>query len=77
MKSTSHFLPQSSVSKIRFKFRRQFQLLTQIRFLTTFRVEGSIISIGNNTTDTIIRRSLMYSRKCRTKNGLLRNSGIN
>ena len=45
-----------SVSWIRFKFRSQFQLLPQIRCLITLRPETSIISIGSNITDNIIRK---------------------
>ena len=55
LKPESHFLPQSSVLQIRFKFRSQFQLLPQIRCLITFTVESSIISIDSNVTDKIIK----------------------
>ena len=44
------------VSQIRFKIRSQFQLLPQIRCQITFRIENSIISIGSNITDNIIRK---------------------
>ena len=40
---------------MRFKFRSQFKLLPQIRFLITLRIESSIISIDSNITDNIIR----------------------
>ena len=56
-----------SVLQIRFKFRSQFQLLPQIRYLITFRVESSIIIRGSNITYNIIRR--VIRTKCRTKNG--------
>ena len=63
LKSTSSFLPQYSVSQMRFKFSSQFQLLPQIRRLIMLRVESSIINIHRNITDSIIGRSLMYTRK--------------
>ena len=65
LKSTSHFLPKSTLS-LRFKFRSQFYLLPQIRCLTTFRVESSIISIDSNIKKVAVTwsgRSVMYSRK--------------
>ena len=55
-----------SVLQIRFKFRSQFQLLPQIRYLITFRVESSIISIDSNITYNIIRT--VIRTKCKTNN---------
>ena len=49
-------IPVHSVSQIRFKFSSQLQLLPQIRYLITLRVESSIIIIGSNIFDNIIRR---------------------
>ena len=65
LKSTSHFLPKSTLP-LRFKFRGQFYLLLQIRCPTTFRVESSIISIDSNIKKVAVTssgRSVMYSRK--------------
>ena len=61
--------PVHSLSKIRFKFRSQFKLLPQIRCLITLREESSIINIDSNITDSILKK-----KKCRTKNGALRDS---
>ena len=70
--------PVHCVSQIRFKFRSQFQLLPQIRCPITLRIESSIISIDSNITDKIIRKIInVQQEKCRTKNGILRNSSIN
>ena len=63
--------PVHSVSQIRFKFRSQFWLLAQIRYLITIRIETSIISIDNNITDNIIRKvinvlqSFSYEYHCK------------
>ena len=65
LKSTSHFLPKSTLS-LRFKFRNQFYLLPPIRCLTTFRVESSIISIDSNIKKVAVTssgRSVIYNRK--------------
>ena len=48
LKSTSHFLPYATVSKIRFNFRCQLQLLSQIICLITVGVERRTISIDGN-----------------------------
>ena len=75
--SKSLLTPVYSVSKIRFKFRRQFKLLPQIRCLITLKIKSSIIRIDNNITDTISRKVInVQQEKCRTKDGPLRNSTI-
>ena len=48
--------PVYSISKIRFKFRSQFELFPQIRCLITLRLESSIISVYSNITDNIIKK---------------------
>ena len=75
--SKSFTTPVHSVSKIRFKLRSQCQLLPQIRCLITLRIERSIISLDGNIRDNIRKVINVYQQKCRTKNGVLRNSNIN
>ena len=63
LKSTSHFLSQSTVSRRSDYIRSQFKLLSQIRCLIKLRVENSTISIDNNITDNIIRKVINVYRK--------------
>ena len=52
-------------------------MLPQIRCLFTLRLESSIVNI-DAITDNIIRKVInVKQEKCKTKNGALRNSGIN
>ena len=63
-----------SVLTIRFKFRRKFQLLPQIRCLIFIRVESSTISIDSNNTYNIFRKAINVQQgKCKTKNKALKN----
>ena len=57
LKSTSDFLPQFSLLKIRFKFSSHLQLLPHIRCLFTLRVENSIISIDPGVSGNLVVKS--------------------
>ena len=64
LKSTCHFLPQSTVSpRSHSSSEANSSSCHRLETLPHLRVESSIISTDSNITDNITKRSLMYSRK--------------
>ena len=70
-------VPIHSAFKIKFKFSIQLQLLPQIRYLITLRIESSIISKDSNIPDNLIRKVInVQQEKCRINRLFLRKEEV-